>query len=88
MRPKKINQQKHAKRRAAERHGLALNKFDFKQAREQIQTGKAVFLERKSLRVTAWMVNLGGKDVPVIYDKKSHSVVTCLPEGAKEVQTA
>lgn len=85
MRPKKAAQHRHAKRRAAERHGMNLNKFDLKSARSQIQSGQAKFIERKSLRVTVWVVALQGKEVPVLYDKKSHSIVTVLPTDAREL---
>ena len=83
-RRKAAGQRRHAKRRAAERHGIVLNKFDIKQAVLQIQNGSALFLERQSLRVTKWSVALGGKRVSVVYDRKSHTLATVLPENSRE----
>jgi hypothetical protein len=76
-------QKRHAKRRALERHGLS--DVSLKKIVADIQRGKAQFVERQSLRVTKWLVTVGGKQVLVVYDNKSHTVATFLPENAREL---
>ena len=85
-RSKKKAQNIHAKRRAIERYGLSLNKFALKEMVRQIQSGKAQFLERSSIRVTKWLVKHEGQMIPVVYDNKSHTVVTFLPDDARELK--
>jgi hypothetical protein len=78
---KKESQRIHATLRAMERHGIALNKQARRQAIKDIQTGRAKFLWRTSLRVTAWEVSLDGKNVRVVYDRQRKSLVTVLPDA-------
>jgi hypothetical protein len=81
---KKVAQRRHAKRRAAERYGLELNRHDMRTLVEQIQHGDAEFIERQSLRVSVWWVTVGGKRCRVVYDRLRKTIVTFLPEEPRE----
>lgn len=76
---KKTCQRIHAKRRALERHGLQLNRFDLFEMVKLIQGQKAEFVERQSLRVTVWRVPWGDRKLKVVYDKVRKNIVTVLP---------
>lgn len=78
---KRISQMRHAKRRAFERYGIVLN---MNEAVKQIQSGKGDFLERRSNRITVWLVQQQNKEIRVVYDKLRHVIVTCLPWPDKE----
>ena len=65
-----------------------MDKFAIKEIVAKIQNGKALFLERQSLRVTKWLVDVEDKKVAVVYDNKSHTVVTFLPANARELGLA
>lgn len=75
-------QQKHAKRRAYQRYGLWLHDDDIKNMVEQIQSGRATFVDRQSHRVTHWIVEVEKKKIRVCYDKTRKQIITCLPESA------
>jgi hypothetical protein len=82
-------QRRHAKLRAQERYGLSLNRIDLREIAGLIQQGKAVFLRRQSLRVSHWLVEVGGKSARVVYDRKRKTVVTFLPaEPTPDAPTA
>lgn len=83
---KKKAQTAHAKRRAQERHGLKLNKFALREIVRQIQQNKAKFIESQSHRVKKFLVTVEGREMLAVYDNKSHTVVTFLPENARELQ--
>ena len=85
-RPKKTAQNVHAKRRAQERHGLQLNKRALREIVEQIRSNKARFIVRSSHRAKVFAVMVNGKEIAVVYDNKSHTIVTFLPEDARELQ--
>jgi hypothetical protein len=72
-------QRVHAKRRAYERYGLTLNRLDLRGMVQQIQGGRAVFVERESLRLTRWIVVVHDLHVTVVFDAQRHAIVTCLP---------
>ncbi len=76
---KKAAQRAHAKRRARERYGLSMTRATFGSLIQKIQSGKATFLQRKSLRVSEWIVSYEGAEMRVIYDNKRKTIVTCLP---------
>lgn len=71
------NQRVHAERRAIERFGVLL---DIPQAVKDIQSGKATFVERQSLRCTVWKITQQDKEMVVVYDKNRKMIVTVLPE--------
>jgi hypothetical protein len=73
----------HAKLRAAERYNLLLSSEDLKQIIKQIQSNRAIFLERQSLRVTKWEVTVKDQTLCVIYDRERHSIVTILPQESE-----
>lgn len=75
-RSKRINQIRHAKKRSIERYGIVLDMAD---AVKQIRAGKAEFLERQSNRVSIWRIHQQGHNIPIVYDKLRHVIVTCLP---------
>ena len=76
---KKQNQVFHAKRRAAERFGIELNKDLRKRIIRMIQTGRAQFVERYSHRRSRFIFKVDGVKMPVIYDKVRHTLATVLP---------
>ena len=76
---KKINERIHAKRRALERYGLSLTTGDLREIQQQIQTQEnALFVRRRSRRVSLWEVIYKNTPMYVVYDKLRDSVVTVL----------
>lgn len=76
---KKYSQRAHAKRRALERFGIELTKDVRRTLVQAIQKGEARFRARQSLRITHWIVEYQGKELPVVYDRQRHEIVTVLP---------
>lgn len=76
---KALMQKKHFKRRLKQRYEISLKKNIESTILHQIQAGHAEFLGRRSLRVTIWKVEFGGKMIKVVYDSKRHNLVTALP---------
>ncbi len=70
---------KHAGLRAAQRYGICFGEAENQNAVRQIQQGKAVLIERQSLRVSVWKVTIEGVEIPVCYDNRRKSIITCLP---------
>lgn len=58
---KKLNQARHARQRAAQRFSLTVNHAEMRRVVKDIQQGRATFVDRQSLRVTRWVVQVGGK---------------------------
>jgi hypothetical protein len=77
--PKLKTQKRHAKIRALERYAIGLTNQGLDQAVKMIQKGKATFIERQSLRVTVWEMDIDGKRVRVVYDKLRKNLATFLP---------
>lgn len=71
----------HAKRRAEERYGLALNRQDLRDVADSIQRGDAVHVQTTSNRTSVHDVKHKGIKVRVVYDRIRHNVVTFLPLG-------
>lgn len=80
----------HAKRRALERYGLALNKEMYLGLCADIQNGLGVCLGKQSNTRTVWKIkaptvnDFGFQDhiaCNVVYDKSRHRIVTFLPVG-------
>lgn len=80
---KQVAQRIHAKKRAAQRYGLVLNRGQLRQIVQLIQEERGVFLERQSLRVTLWQIEWEGRLCKVVYDSQRKNVVSFLPLGAK-----
>ena len=79
-------QQAHAIRRAWERFGLTVTQEAYDDACMDIYEGRATFLEKESNRVYHFLVNLAGREVPVVYDRMRKTIVTVLPEGSYDVR--
>jgi len=84
---KKKAQRKHAQRRACERYGLTFGPETHAKLCTQIKNGRAIFLERQSLRVTMFAVYHDGQWIPVVYDTHRHTIVTFLPLEALKPYT-
>jgi len=82
---KAANQIGHVKQRFVERFGISLSNEDLTSMISQIQKQTAVFLKRRSHRVSIWQVPLQGRLFEVVYDKRTKTVVTVLPELSQEV---
>lgn len=79
------SERRHAKKRAFERYGLVLNKFDFQTIILRIQTNKAKFIERQTNRITIWELTVHDILCRVVYDKQRKQIVSFLPLEAKEI---
>lgn len=77
---KKLRQRIHARKRFLARFGIELTKEVRRELVRQIQGGEARHIRKQSNRVTIYSVQLEGKRIDVVYDNRTHNVVTCLPE--------
>ena len=73
----------HAKRRASQRYGITLNKYQYREISKMIMKGQEFVLSRPSLARTIYLIEYMGKQMKVVYDKKRHQVVTFLPYADK-----
>jgi hypothetical protein len=80
--PKILNA--HAKRRAAERYDLALNKDARREIVQMIQTNRAEFVSRQSNNRSLWRVAFQDKSLNVVYDRQRSTLCTVLPPEARE----
>lgn len=71
-------QKSHAKRRASERLGVELNKEGYRALVAQIRDGRAKFLERQSLRVSLFAVDVAGSPAVAVYDRQRKTIATLL----------
>lgn len=78
---KKLSQTLHAKKRAAERYGINLDKTTRRAIKEQISQGKSKFIEKQSNRISVHEVEIKGQQIKVVYDKNRKNIVTILPSG-------
>ncbi len=85
MNSKKKAQRRHAGRRAAERYGMKWNREKNAQVRSQIKRGTAVLVERQSLRVGIYLVEIDGQQVKVAWDKNRAEVASVLPLEDRKV---
>jgi hypothetical protein len=77
--PNKGKAQKfHAMGRYLQRFNKKLTGDEYYSIIKQIQSNKAIFVERQSNIVTLWKINIHDNDVIAIYDKKTHSIRTFL----------
>ncbi len=74
-----IEKRAHAKRRALERHGVSLNRFDLLAIREMIDKSKAKFIERQSADRTVWLINYKDVEMVGIYSRRHGTLVTVFP---------
>lgn len=75
-RQKHIAQRIHAKKRAKERYGVDFTTSDLKNLIDKIQNRKALLIEKQSLRLSVFKVDI----YYVVYDKKRKEIVTFLTE--------
>lgn len=76
---------KHAARRAMERHGIVLTFEQCNQISNFIKNkdrSRALYIDKRSNRITRWKVFYNNKWIPVAYDKIRGTVVSILPEGS------
>jgi|FLYL01.1.fsa_nt_gi uncharacterized alkaline shock family protein YloU len=69
---------RHAQRRFWGRHNIELTKELHAELVAQIRAGAATLLERQSARVRLYLVNVHGKEIPVVYDRIRKQIVTAL----------
>lgn len=68
----------HAKKRAWERFGLSLNNDNINDIVKVIQKNEAKFIDRESLRVSRWLLDVSGVTVVAVYDKTRKTIITFL----------
>lgn len=78
MRTKAEQQIRHCSRRFCERFGIYLDNNTQHKIIQQIQKGKAKFVERQSLRITVFEIEIEGELVKIVYDKIRKTIVTAL----------
>lgn len=82
--PKILNA--HAKKRAAERYNLDLNRDARQEIVRKIQHNEAEFVGKQSNNRSFWRVDHAGESLNVVYDKQRSTMCTVLPKEAKEFQ--
>lgn len=80
---KKLAQRIHAKRRAAERYGLTINRQTQRDWIQLISDEKAVMVNKPSNRVRIYLIEHEGKTIKVVFDRIRRTIVTCLPLDPK-----
>jgi len=73
---KKQTQKIHAKIRCWERLGIYISNDVIERIVKDIQTQKAIFLERQSNRITKWKVDIENIPCIAIYDSNRKTIVT------------
>ena len=68
----------HAKRRAAERLGVNLNKENRRTLIHAIQHGELHFVRRQSLRVSVFRAIINDQEVDIVYDRSRKRIITFL----------
>ena len=76
---KKDSELEHFQKRMLERFGISISKNTCKEIVREIQLGKHQLLEKQSLRVKKYLVNIDENLIEVIYDKNRKMLVTALP---------
>lgn len=79
---------KHCWNRGIERYSVFIGEQVNAELVAQIQGGDAGFIEKQSLNISAWEIEVDGQKIPVIYDKKRKVIVTCLPKEYMEDKKA
>ena len=80
----KITLRKHVKKRLKQRYNLDLNRAQFSALEKQIGHG-SVFIALSSLRESLHIVKVGDIEIPVVYDKQRHTLVTALPQSSLRI---
>jgi hypothetical protein len=80
--PKILNA--HAKKRAAERYDIDLNREARQEIVHKIQHNEAEFVGKQSNNRSFWRVEHAGQSLNVVYDKLRSTMCTVLPKDAKE----
>jgi hypothetical protein len=75
---KKACQFHHARRRAAHRFGINLSPKTHDQLIQDIQTGKALFVEKQSNRISVWDLKYDNQILRLVYDRQRKQIVTIL----------
>ena len=86
MRSKKTYLKYHSRQRAEERYSFVPNKYDLSVIVNLIKNNKAIFLERRSNRITNWKVTYNNNEYTVGYDSKRHVVATFLNPTEKAIE--
>ena len=82
--PKILNA--HAKKRAAERYHIDLNRDARQEIVRKIQHNEAEFVGKQSNNRSFWRVDHAGESLNVVYDKQRSTMCTVLPKEAREFQ--
>lgn len=76
----------HAKKRAAERYNLDLNRDARQEIVRKIQHNEAEFVAKQSNNRSLWRVDYQNESLNVVYDKARSTMCTVLPKEAHEFQ--
>jgi hypothetical protein len=84
MNNKRKAQKGHAKARAVQRFGVWISDKQYQEICNWINSSdkRCIFLEKQSLRVSLYAVQLEDKWLPVVYDKHRKSIASVLPKEA------
>ena len=80
LRPKLIDQRRHALRRARRRLGFEWAEHDLNRIKNLIQRGESQFIEEQSTRISVHRVTDSGKTFLVVYDRLRKTPVTFITE--------
>lgn len=72
-------QRLHSVRAGAARYGLGL--VEIAEVKAAIREGRSIPIRKQSNRITIHDVELGGRTVRAVYDRRRHEVVTFIPRG-------
>lgn len=84
-RPKADKGRTHAMDRALERHGLRLNRREVKEIGNRIDAGNARFVEEENDAIALYLVEYGGRRLPVIYNRIERFIITILEDGCRRL---
>lgn len=86
--PKKQAQYLHFKQRLAERYGIVINRYKYKQLCSAVGGKGTRFLTRQSRRVSIFLMDIDGLQIPVVWDAYRGRLVSALPPEAQKEFTA
>jgi hypothetical protein len=69
----------HARRRAMQRFGMTLTTDQMREVVRDIQSSRAIFVDRQSNIVTRWVVHVQGRWVATVYDSARGMIRTVMP---------
>lgn len=76
---KHLAQRIHAKKRLQERMNVTVNRSDYRKLLDMILTGKAIYLGRRSNRISFFRLDIEPEPIKVVYDSKRKTIVTVFP---------